>query len=618
VTRPLLLVSLAVALGCSRSGYDSDPIPVIAAFPAHADWNAYVQRADGPLLAIPDVDCDRATDDCVHAGVVRRYDVPGVTSCDGLLAQDDLNAFVWACDDTSGHAVVYSVTLRADVRLVDLLSGAGFALNAVTVQRTGTPIARSSSTRWWSNPVRALPPDEPTGTLSTTLDEPYAIYVATRTATRGVRIAADGISIVVPRDATLSLASGTAPSCTPISGPPPGTRCIVQIDAHDFAWVEGYLDGANEQGIAVAINDGHFTRLRNLQTQRGRYGVVMTNAHVVDMTHVRGGALSRYGFIIHSSQHVKLVDTTLSNVGVNNGAAAILIENGASDITIAQSVIDGARPYGVLVSGLDASLDQGITIAFATIISGDAEAIAAQSAKGVTVAQTLIGNRGGGLQYAAGSTGSVAQVAVTSSDIGFDLSGDGTATFAPFIMTGANGNDCPGTCTFVTPGVISDVSADAGFVGATSATKDFSNVLAWIDDSAFRTWNRDASYPDATLRTGCNTGTCRLFDWRIAGGGVAFRSATGHPGTQTFGGDCPTMTAVEDTHGNQFLVDALERLDDGIGDDDGLCEAGEACIYAPHIGAYLGEGELTAPCLYDDTTVPGVTLQAFTQPLAQP
>jgi hypothetical protein len=44
-------------------------------------------------------------------------------------------------------------------------------------------------------------------------------------------------------------------------------------------------------------------------------------------------------------------------------------------------------------------------------------------------------------------------------------------------------------------------------------------------------------------------------------------------------------------------VSAFEILDDGVGDDDGLCESGEACVYAPNFGAYQGEGALQ-PCTF--------------------
>jgi len=45
-----------------------------------------------------------------------------------------------------------------------------------------------------------------------------------------------------------------------------------------------------------------------------------------------------------------------------------------------------------------------------------------------------------------------------------------------------------------------------------------------------------------------------------------------------------------------MVRNANEILGDDLGDDDGRCEAGEACVYMPHLGAYQGQGPLTSAC----------------------
>jgi hypothetical protein len=65
---------------------------------------------------------------------------------------------------------------------------------------------------------------------------------------------------------------------------------------------------------------------------------------------------------------------------------------------------------------------------------------------------------------------------------------------------------------------------------------------------------------------------------------------------------------------NVFLVHASEIVLDGVGDDDGLCESGEQCIFAPNIGYYQGEGDLhDEPCQFQDGTVTGVQLYGYSQ-----
>ena len=43
-----------------------------------------------------------------------------------------------------------------------------------------------------------------------------------------------------------------------------------------------------------------------------------------------------------------------------------------------------------------------------------------------------------------------------------------------------------------------------------------------------------------------------------------------------------------------FLRNAVEISDDFIGNDNGLCETGETCMFTPNIGAYQGHGRLVS------------------------
>ena len=57
-----------------------------------------------------------------------------------------------------------------------------------------------------------------------------------------------------------------------------------------------------------------------------------------------------------------------------------------------------------------------------------------------------------------------------------------------------------------------------------------------------------------------------------------------------------------------------ERGYDGIGDDDGLCESNESCLFSPNLGAYQGEPTVAPePCVFEDGTVVGVTLRGRVQ-----
>jgi hypothetical protein len=62
---------------------------------------------------------------------------------------------------------------------------------------------------------------------------------------------------------------------------------------------------------------------------------------------------------------------------------------------------------------------------------------------------------------------------------------------------------------------------------------------------------------------------------------------------------------------NLGLANATEQMEDDVGDDDGLCEAGETCLYTPNFGAYQGHGTLTS-CTYNvDGGLSGISMYYY-------
>ena len=78
------------------------------------------------------------------------------------------------------------------------------------------------------------------------------------------------------------------------------------------------------------------------------------------------------------------------------------------------------------------------------------------------------------------------------------------------------------------------------------------------------------------------------------------------------GPDCPSAIQGDQTLSDEFtstryfLANAIEILDDGWGDDNGLCNSNERCLYAPNIGRYQGHGDylLSGTCNFIDGTSP--------------
>jgi hypothetical protein len=69
---------------------------------------------------------------------------------------------------------------------------------------------------------------------------------------------------------------------------------------------------------------------------------------------------------------------------------------------------------------------------------------------------------------------------------------------------------------------------------------------------------------------------------------------------------------IHEFGGARFLRNAVELIDDAVGDDDALCESNEVCLFSPNAGAYQGHGELVAVA-FDQGSVSNVTLLGFSE-----
>lgn len=160
----------------------------------------------------------------------------------------------------------------------------------------------------------------------------------------------------------------------------------------------------------------------------------------------------------------------------------------------------------------------------------------------------------------------------------------------------------------------------------TSGQAGFSSLDSYSEmDSFWRAWGKTgSSFNDPAMRNACISGlTCQIWDWRLKSTDTVLRNTTGDGVSQNSafvaGTICPTAihgnrTATDKQSApNTFLINAFEIIDDSIGDDDGLCESNEACIYSPNYGAYQGEGDYTAAgtCTFQNGTVTGVQMYAY-------
>ena len=164
------------------------------------------------------------------------------------------------------------------------------------------------------------------------------------------------------------------------------------------------------------------------------------------------------------------------------------------------------------------------------------------------------------------------------------------------------------------------------FVGGVSDTVNLhgsSTAVGSITDwTSFENFNRLWTISDAQLlldpahQGSCLVdGNCMIFDWSLT---ASASQALDINGTFNDGDICPAKVYgdnVADTFSPQsFLKYASEILRDGIGNDDGLCNSDEACIFNKNIGFDQGSGTLKS-CVFQDgvgsSAVTGVEMFSY-------
>lgn len=156
-----------------------------------------------------------------------------------------------------------------------------------------------------------------------------------------------------------------------------------------------------------------------------------------------------------------------------------------------------------------------------------------------------------------------------------------------------------------------DTNGQATFPGA-PLTFDWFNF-----ESPFRVWGLSATLGQWT------TGTADILDFRLKTTGTKIFNNTLSFASQNAsfvgGAACPVavngdvnILSTADSYQKRFLLNAQEIMLDNIGDDNGLCESGEACLYTPNFGAYQGHGTL-ATCTFNSYggLVTGVTMYGY-------
>ncbi|MCM2279786.1 MAG: hypothetical protein NDJ89_17060 [Oligoflexia bacterium] len=582
-TRNVTLLLLAAGTACLRLNggakleHSRDPyanlteLTVSARYPGASNWNDYVRTADP---ATPCDGMDYGYFACIHGGEKRQAFYDGASSCTGYSAQDLLGAFDWECAVAgAGRLVFRSKGLKPGKALADLLEQGAWKPQRLILARDGVPIAASPLMSWWTNAVVPLPDNSTSGTPET-LASAGAIYTLTSSRdTAGYVLDADRIGVVIFPGAQLNFVAPALPNCT-ISGS--GAWCILSSpNTVNFAWLEGAIHGPSDGNLRGLTARLSHSVIRGLLTSGFSYGIGAPDELNYSnlFSKITASGNTEYGLYLRGSRNTVLdVNATGNYWGVSTGDIA--------QWNVLQGIIAADNSIGVNLS------------------SGSDNTLSAVTAPGNRVYNMTVQQGRTSITHAL-----IGANATRSSALTIQNSGENTlsqVTTEAVNMISTNGNKFTGVLRIGSYGCFFILSVTPGLTSA-CANNGFS----------------DATYLPVTWSPSF------LPDYRLSASDSFARNLTGDGSTPNApfvpGQACPALlsgnvVAVDRAQTPRtFLRNALEFIGDEVGNEDGLCESGETCFYAPNFGAYQGEGDpfSQGSCVFQDGTVTGVTLYAY-------
>lgn len=483
----------------------------------------------------------------------------------------------------------------------------------------------------------------------------------------------------------------------------PNAHCVIAAGGVGQLWLEGQLAGTpstnglrgvlvrgtwfsrlHRLGVRTTYNDGiaisdglsvQLTEIDQQASQTGR-GISLERLMFSRLWRVRAAANAGYGISVFGvfnefSRRTSAFNVLSELVVANNGGGGLSLSCGANHNVVSDVFVIGNDGLGVR-----SGCNLGTVLTHITVANSLGPGITIDQNYSQRLSQIVTaGNSGHGLELTSGSTRNVLAGVFATDNGGAGVSLDAIETrFERFLMVG---NNAVGPCVVTgqgTPGLIDSTCTTTGADGSSEYGTQSSTAVLWTTGSAaaafagkvttddpvspfdqaglapmvtdwwaLATWHRawgldGGAFPEPGLRGKC-TGNCRIWDWDVAAAGPLYaRSGDGMTMESEFlpGAQCPAAVAgdvaleagyrrelvldgVGDDDGycesgeacapaERYLINATELLGDGVGDDDALCESGESCRYTPHLGA-TEVGDVTADtCVFENGTVAGVSI----------
>lgn len=627
---------------------------------------------------------------CLHGGAMRIESLPsGNTDCTGVTAMDSLDAFNWVCDTSTTPVRMVSTALNETRNLSDLvdwgtcggtdLSPCKWKQMTLRIFRNGSEIKITPPRYWASNNImrRVLTAGNSSLNTSGTIhaimdntDRSFTISAKNALVIRpGSKIAnTSNYPVIAGTSADFSWIEGeieqqnSGNACFRVAG---NFQVVRNASARGLSSPSFRIQTGANNVFLFNTAVGYASGSQSFQFDTPNH-TTLTKVRAANNTSVLFDTAGT-GTVVHNAlgigASVAGVGGSGLNVTVLNSTVGLLSNRGYSS-----SVANGG---GVLMNLLTAQTSLSGIGHSNTKFSHFNFAAAHAATSGVLVQTTPAHYWGGLLRLGSNTAKNCDTSSVTAALAG--LVDTTCANAGPSDATFTSGISMAGT--FVGRVTTNDTVNSSDTNGAAT----FASTNNWLYFSNdFRLWGKDGTgIADNTTQGTCTSGTCRIWDLRLlstdtgAGGAPVAYNVNALPyGNQVYShawytataptaqSSCDASAAIGSTYlasggvcsypgyktsatctaagGNwtsakcasTFIPNATEFIGDGVGNENGLCESNEVCLFTPNIGVYQGEetnptvncpagttyrwwGKTYCKETFIDGTVTGVTLLRF-------
>lgn len=613
------------------------------AYTGYTRWNEWLSWTDKSKDAYSQTtlsecsDADVKVGNCLHTGELRYITLDGLSSCENIWAEDAYDNFDWACVLVNGVPTMRMLGLAPEGRLGQVLNSGSFKSNLVTVYLNETAIYKTDSSVWWTNTVEELT-DNPTAVVS--LSTQYMVYVRTTIRTSGgFNVAANNVTIVTTENARITWDNVAPANCDANGAVGNVNKVLICAGAVSHLWVEASINayGTPRADYGIFLKGAKRAVIRKSAISRAASRNILTDGMVGGLIKSVSVADSAKGIELANTTHTVLTELTANN----HQQYGIDIDSSSSNVVVTRAqlnnnVLAGARSQSArttfhLINAINNS-GEGL------LLSGDRQ----------TVSQLLAVNNGGSGLYLNGSNYKVANSASSNNTTNSLYVGPlaSTGAFSDNLLVravagdtclvdpGATSPGISGNCASSAANVITLQSAPSFDGLVTSDTTNLNNDLGkatTVTDflgfsSRTRNWGpQTTSILDAAAQGRCTT-NCQIWDYAISSSDNTIRnkSANGFDDNEYFtqretcpsGPIEPSTKILTDNQSTAitYLLNAAEIIGDNLGNDNGLCESNEGCLYQRNFGSYLGAGEEIdyVSCTFPTGgTISGVKLYQF-------